>query len=241
MKSTTFFLTLFFSVIFIQFANAQKTLLKVPKVNSETVDTVIVSNKLNEAAIIIKQQLNSQPTNESQYSTSDWISGISAFFALIAIIISIYSAVKTHILANKDFLLTHRPFVWVENFGYLNNQNLIINPVNQVMIMILNSPAKFHREYFEYYIIDDLDNKVIIDIQEYLGIIRYPSDKSQYTNISSNVTNQIEQNLTINQELERIIRIDYSWLSSEKRYFFEAKWRFEKNSKTWKIISQTAD
>ena len=241
MKSITVFLTLSLSILFIQLVNAQNLSSKVRTAPSETVDTVKVSNKLNEVAIILKQESNNQPANDNQFSTSDYIAVISALFALIAIFISILSAVKTHNLANKDFLLTHRPFVWVENFGYLNSQNSIVNSINEIMIMLLNSPAKFHKEYFEYYIIDNLNNKTIIETQEYFGQIRYPSEKSQYTNTSSLVTPQIVQALTINQELERIIKIDYSWLSSEKKYFFEAKWRLDKVSQTWKVITQTAD
>jgi len=172
---------------------------------------------------------------------SDWIATISVIMALGALVLSIITFVKTNNLANKDYLLTHRPFVWVENFGFLNNQNTIINPINQVMIRILNSPAILNKEYFEYYIIDHKGNKTIIEKQEYKNQIRYPDDKSQYTNTSSNVTEQKLASLNANQEMERIIRIDYSWLSSEKIYFFEAKWRLEKTSKTWKIITQNAN
>ena len=205
------------------------------------VDSAHAQNNFKKSQQSIKKDTKKSSSDEEKDNTSDLIAGISAFFALIALIISIVTAVKTHNLANKDFLLTHRPFVWVENFGYLNNQNVIINPINQVMIMLLNSPAKFHREFFEYYIIDNLNTKTVIETQEYQGQIRYPSEKSQYTNTSSQVTIQTAQLLTINQELERIIRIDYSWLSSEKKYFFEAKWRLDKDSQTWKVITQTAD
>ena len=173
--------------------------------------------------------------------TSDWIAVTSGIIALVALILSIISTVKTNNLANKDYMLTHRPFVWVENFGYLDNQNIIVNPINKVMIRVLNSPANFINEYYEYYIIDNLGNKNIVEKQEYENQIRYPDDKSQYTNTSSKVTEQKLIALNANQEMERIIRIDYSWLSSEKVYFFEAKWRLEKTTKKWKVINQSAD
>jgi hypothetical protein len=184
---------------------------------------------------------SSNQIKKIKMETSDWISGVSAIFALVALIISIIATVKTNTLAKKDYLLTHRPFVWIENFGYLDNKNLVVNPVNQVMIRVLNSPATFLKEYYEYYIIDDKGNKTIVEKQEYEGQIRYPDDKSQYTNTSSKVTDQIYLSLQANQQLERIIKIEYAWLSSEKTYFFEATWKLDKQSKTWKIVTQNAN
>jgi len=178
---------------------------------------------------------------ETSLNVSDKIAGVSTLIALIALALSIISTVKTNNLARKDYLLTHRPFVWVENFGYLNNQNIIVNPINKVMYMIINSPAKFHNEFIEYYIVDNQNNKTIIETQEFTGIIRYPSDKTQYTNTSSLVTDQIVQGLNANQELERIINIEYSWLSSEKKYFFNSKWRLNKQNMNWKTVEQNAD
>jgi hypothetical protein len=180
-------------------------------------------------------------STEFEITTSDKIAVFSGILALIALCLSIVSTVRTNNLANKDFLLTHRPFVWVENFGYLNAQNIIVNQINKVMIMLLNSPAKFHKENIEYYIIDNQNTKTIIETQELSGMIRYPSEKSQYTNTSSLVTDQIVQGLNQNQELERIINIEYSWLSSEKKYFFKSKWRLDKQYKNWKTVEQFAD
>lgn len=241
MKPIIIFLILSVTILFSQKALAQKSTLTNLTISTKVIDTSEAKNNFKKSEQSIKNDPKELPSTDEKNNTSDWIAGISAVLALIALIISVITAKKTYNLANKDFLLTHRPFVWVEKFGYLNNQNIIIESINQVMIMLLNSPAKFHREYFEYYIIDNLNNKSVIETQEYLGEIRYPSDKSQYTNTSSQVTTQIVQALTINQELERIIRIDYSWLSSEKQYFFEAKWRLDKVSQTWKVITQTAD
>jgi hypothetical protein len=184
---------------------------------------------------------NMKQESKTKMKTSDWIAGISVLFAFAALILSIITSVKTNNLANKDYLLTHRPFVWVENFGYLNDQNIIVNPINQVIIRVLNSPANFSKEYFEYYIIDNKGNKTILEKHEYKNQIRYPDDKSQYTNSSSKVTEHKFASLTENQEMERVIRIEYSWLSSEKEYFFEAKWRLDKTSKIWKVITQNAD
>lgn len=172
---------------------------------------------------------------------SDGIAIFSGFIALLAFIGSMISYSETNKLANKDFLLTHRPFVWVENFGYVDDQKKLITPINEVMIRVLNSPANLIKEYYEYYIIDNNGNKTVLEKQEYTNHIRYPDDKSQYTRKSSEVTEQSIARLNHNQELERIIRIDYSWLSSDKIYFYETKQRLDKKHKTWKIIKQEAN
>ncbi len=175
------------------------------------------------------------------FNTSDWISGISALIALVALFISIFTSIRTNDITNKDYFLTHRPYVWVENFGYLDNQNKIINPINEVMIRVLNSPATFIGEYYEYYLVDKQGIKTTVEKQEYKNQIRYPDDKSQYTNTSSKVTEQLVNFLPPDQILERIAKINYSWLSSEKTYFFEAKWRFDTRDKSWIIIAQKAN
>jgi len=196
-----------------------------------------------ESKIDIKESVEKKDkkSSEIKFTTSDIIAGISGFIALFALFLSIISTIKTNNLAKKDFLLTHRPFVWVDNFGYLNNQNIIVNPINKVMYMIINSPAKFHNETIEYYIIDNLNNKTVIESQELSDIIRYPSDKSQYTNTSGLVTDQIAQGLANNQEMERVINIEYSWLSSEKKYTFYAKWRLNKQDMNWQTVEQNAN
>jgi len=39
----------------------------------------------------------------------------------------------------------------------------------------------------------------------------------------------------------RLINIEYKWLSSEKKYFFEGKWKYNPKNKTWDIDYQKAD
>ena len=58
------------------------------------------------------------------------------------------------------------------------------------------------------------------------------------TNIFSKVTLLICESLNANQQLERIVKIDYSWLFSKNKYFFESKWRWDKQFTAWKIVIQ---
>jgi hypothetical protein len=162
-------------------------------------------------------------------------------FTLLISIFALGVSVLSYFTARKNFSFSHRPYAWVENFGYLNDKNEFINPPNQVIFRVLNSPAYITKEYFEYYTIDEKGNKTIVEKQEYKNNIRYPDDKSQYTNTSANVTDDIINSLKDNQELERIIKIDYSWLGFEKKYYFEANWRFDKESKIWRIVTQIAN
>ena len=162
-------------------------------------------------------------------------------FTLLISIFAFGVSILSYFIARKNFSFSHRPYAWVENLSYLNEKNELISPPNQVMYRVLNSPAYIKKEYFEYYIIDEKGNKTIIVKQEYKNIIRYPDDKSEYTNTSASVTDDIINSLKDNQELERIIKIDYSWLGFEEKYYFEANWRFDKNSKIWRIITQIAN
>jgi len=161
----------------------------------------------------------------------------------IAIVISVISAIIAFIswrLSKRDFLLTHRPFLWVENFGYLDKDNRIITPINKVIIKVINSPAHILLETYSYYILSD-GNKKIIEAQKIKESIKYPSDKVQYTNTSAKVTQETVNQLQDEEKLFRLIRIEYTWLSYKKKYFFEGKWEYNKNGRKWDIVYQKAN
>ena len=161
----------------------------------------------------------------------------------IAIVISVTSAIIAFVswrLSKRDFLLTHRPFLWVENFGYLDSNNIIIYPINEVMIKVINSPANILSETYSYYILRD-GNKKIIEEQKIGKSIKYPSDKVQYTYTSAKVNQEIVNQLQDGEKLFRLIRVEYTWLSYEKKYFFEGKWEYNKNSRKWDIVYQKAN
>ena len=160
--------------------------------------------------------------------------------AKIAFILSIISLKRTNKLAKTDFILSHRPFVWAENSEY-KDKNHMMNSINEVIIKVLNSPANIIREFYSYYTIDDQGNKTIVEESEYGNIIRYPENNKPYLIVSSEVSESIFQNLSSDQELERFIEIDYSWLSTDKRYIYKSNCRFDKNKNIWKSINQVAN
>lgn len=153
--------------------------------------------------------------------------------AKIALILSFIAIKRSNRIAKTDFILSHRPYVWAKNMKSKS-------ALNEVNIKVLNSPAKMKRETYSYYIIDKQENKTPIEEQKHSNIIRYP-DKTQYTNTSPRVTDAVVQNLNGGQYLERIIELEYSWLSDNKRYFFNSKSRWDKKSHQWISIHQIAD
>lgn len=158
---------------------------------------------------------------------------------IAAIIIAIISAIIAYMTWRSSFLLTHRPFLWVENFGYLNEQKVIINPINEVMIKVLNSPAEITSGKYYYYILEG-SNKKTIDDQPMEKSIKYPSDRVQYTH-AAKVTEDIANKLKPTEKLIRFIRVEYKWLSSSREYFFEGEWEYNKSNKTWDTIYQKAN
>jgi len=114
------------------------------------------------------------------YIISHW-KEITTIIAIIVSISSVIFAYTSWRLSKKDYLLTHRPFLWVENFGYLDENQKIVQPVNQVMIKVINSPASILKEKYSYYTLDQ-NTKHIINEQNIGKSIKYPNDNIQYTN-----------------------------------------------------------
>jgi len=171
-----------------------------------------------------------------EFLKDNWITIIPIIISIIATVIALISWG----LSKNDFLLTHRPFVWVENFGYLNEQNILITPPKKVIIRVLHSPAQIISEEFSYFIMKNKE-KEYIEKQNYKNFIRYPDDKIQYINTSAKIIDSLIDKLEEDQELRRFIRIQYKWLSSEKKYFFESEWRYDKKDKKWDTLYQKAN
>ena len=167
------------------------------------------------------------------YLKNNWL-------GITAIIIAIISAFIAYMTWHSSYLLTHRPYVWAENFGYLDQNNIIVNPINKVMIKVMNSPAEITSQKYIYYVLNG-KNRKIIEEDNPTNSIKYPSDKVQYTHGVSNVTEDTASNLKDNEKLIRYIRIEYKWLSSNRKYFFEGEWEYNKNNKVWDIIYQKAN
>ncbi|MCK5471767.1 hypothetical protein KAI54_01100 [Candidatus Gracilibacteria bacterium] len=159
---------------------------------------------------------------------------------VVAIVVATSSALIAYMTWNLSYLLTHRPYVWAENFGYLDQSNRIINPINKVMLKVINSPAETIYQEYSYYILGE-ENKETIEKDTPTNSIKYPSDKIQYTHAVSKVTRDLANGLKENEKLIRYIRIEYKWLSSDRKYFFEGEWEYNSKSEIWDIIYQEAN
>jgi hypothetical protein len=87
------------------------------------------------------------------------IESLSIVLSVIAIIVSQLAnqlakesnklSIQANEMANEsnniykeELTLTHRPYLWVENFSYLNEDNLSVNDMATVVFIVINSPAK---------------------------------------------------------------------------------------------------
>jgi hypothetical protein len=164
---------------------------------------------------------------------------IAHWIEILAIIISVGSAFIAYLTWHASFLLTNRPYVWAENFGYLENEK-VISPLDTVMIRIINSPAQITSESYIHYTFER-NKKTIIEEQSFFDRIIYPDEKSQYTYRATKINEGLIGKLSTQEELYRLIRLNYKWLSSNRNYFFEGLWKYDKKDKTWKLISQKAN
>lgn len=165
---------------------------------------------------------------------NSWTGILVLVLAKVAFILSIIAIRKSNKIAKNDFILSHRPFVWAEN-----TEN---HSMNEVILKVINAPAKILRQFYSYYTIDNQGNRFKIEeIEINNNEIKYPDRLTPYIQVSPMVDHNVIQKLKSDQELERMIEIDYSWLSSKKNFAFKSKSRFDKESKNWKSLNQEAN
>lgn len=127
------------------------------------------------------------------------IESLALIISAIAIIVSLFAnqlakesnklSIQANDLANEanniykeELTLTHRPYLWVENFAYLNENNLSVNEIGTVIFIVINSPAKVVSSKMVYEVISET-SKEKIEIVRFTpqnGVL-YPSEKTQYT------------------------------------------------------------
>jgi hypothetical protein len=165
----------------------------------------------------------------------------SHWLELLAIFVAIGSALLSYHTWRQSFLLSNRPFLWVENFSYLDENNKLIPQVNTVAIKVINSPAEIIASKFHYYILEENGNIKTIYEQPGEKEIKYPDDKVQYTHSANFIEEDIDNILKPKDKFIRFIRIEYKWLSSNRSYYFEGKWEYNKNNRIWDTIYQKAN
>ena len=108
--------------------------------------------------------------------------------------------------------------------------------------LCINAPAEITREEYNYMVIKKDDNS-----RDYEDIIHtetvnsrkyvmYPAGQmTQETyKINFDLGPEIAHQET---KLFRKVRIDYKEISSSRNYFFEGKWEYDRQGKTWKPIN----
>lgn len=168
-------------------------------------------------------------------------------FSLLSValsIVSIFIASKANGIYSEEISLTHRPYVIVESFAYLDENSKATDKNEMLKIEVVNSPAKLIREEYQLYYTDE--NGKINEIERPPlndNRIVYPSSNMQYTfsfKLES-LANALEIAKKPNHKIFRKAVIDYKMLSSSKKYNYSAEWQFDKIEERWRNISVEAN
>jgi len=168
----------------------------------------------------------------------EWAPVIIALVAIIAVIVAICS-MRVSI---RDTIASHRPYVCVQTFASLDNNGVPITNVNKLMKLCMNTPAEIFKEEYTYIAIkkntDGYETSEVLKTEklEKKQLI-YPLDPK--TNQVTYTTNYDLKPTIDNPEVQllRKVRIDYKEISSNRKYFFEGEWEYDRQGKTWKPIT----
>ncbi len=151
--------------------------------------------------------------------------------ALCALMVS----VGTMLLSRRDFISTHRPYVYAISRSLENTMDL-----NTVLIGCSNAPARIISIEFSYLVIEtkengkeivretafqkNFSNKNIIHLSE--------KPRQQISVIKYDIKKKV---LELDPEIifRRKVRIDYKELSSNRTYFFEGNWDYSRKYDVW--------
>ena len=157
--------------------------------------------------------------------------------ALVAVIVAIHS-MRVSI---KDTIASHRPYVCAQTFAYLDNNN-IIPDINTLMKLCINAPAEIFKEEYTYIAIKkDTGGHEISTVLKTEELKKkqliYPLDPK-----TNQVTYKTDYDLkpiidSPEVKLLRKVRIDYKEISSNRKYFFEGEWEYDRKGRTWKPIT----
>jgi len=157
-----------------------------------------------------------------EFILRNWILIVSTLIATVSVIFN-------------GFLLVNRPYVQAENFFALNKENILVSVPENVVMLVLNVPAKIITVKINYYIVDKEGNKKEIYSEINNNFVRYPGDKIHTSHTSEKIQELLSKN-NLKIILYRFIKIDYGWLShSKKEYYFEGKWKYNSKKNSWDI------
>ena len=159
----------------------------------------------------------------------------SVAIALLALIVSIYSMR----LFRQDFIATHRPYVYAIS-GLTEKNGMSVIDAKTVLIGCFNAPARIISEESYYLVVDTNENgeesirETVYQKKFTSEDILYPSDqpKRKITLLGDYDFKKKASELDTGI-IRRKIRIDYKELSSDRTYFFEGNWDYNRKHDLW--------
>jgi hypothetical protein len=160
---------------------------------------------------------------------------------IISVLVAIIVAICAMRVSIKDTIASHRPYVCAGTFASLDN-NTLISDINKLMKLCINAPAEIFKEEYTYIAIKKdtggNETSTVLKTEELKEKqLIYPLDPK-----TNQVTYTIDFDLrpTIADQKVRLlrkVRIGYKEISSNRKYFFEGKWEYDRQGKTWKPIT----
>ncbi|MCB0656942.1 MAG: hypothetical protein KDC57_12445 [Saprospiraceae bacterium] len=147
-------------------------------------------------------------------------------------------ATEANKIYKEELVLSHRPYLWAENLGYIIEENKSATELGSVLFTVINSPAKIDSSVLIYEVSNQTTNetKIITQFEPQNGIL-YPSANSQYTSImGAGERKELLKYIDNGYIAKRICILHYKELSGIKNYYFKAKWIYNKPNHTWDLL-----
>lgn len=158
---------------------------------------------------------------------------------VIALIASFYFSGSSYQLAQREFALSHRPFVYLVNYAHKNSEDKIVYDINILATRCLNAPAEITKRKFSYSVkkTDQAGNFSEIKVSEKSEDLKYivypdPSEKVEET-YAIDFDPQLLSDSS--STILRTVRVDYKELSGDRNYFFEGLWQLDRTTNQWQL------
>jgi hypothetical protein len=162
----------------------------------------------------------------------DWI---PIFIAVISLIVSLFSLYWSR----KDNIISHRPYVWANNYGVIDNVNkTIISIPFRIAFRVKNSPAKI----LSLQISISANSKQLFENTE-SNFVQFPDESSEWNFGFDKVTFDKIMDRTIDEKrnLIRKVEITYSSLDGGKIYNYKLVQAFIPEDNQWRKTDEVAN
>ena len=140
--------------------------------------------------------------------------------------------------SRKEFIAAHRPYVYVSSRQIAKDGRPTMD-TKTVLLCCLNAPAKIINQKGSYVVIkkkedgeEEVSRTIPLKLASTANIL-YPSERtSSQITIPYDFAKEILANEP-NAKLRRIVRIEYKELSSNRAYYFEGNWDYNRQYNVW--------